>query len=254
MFIIRPNFKIKLKNLMWFSIETASKIHDWANVVLIGALAVGVVSTLLVVWMGNIKEGYLRRDIYSAGVESAKAIENAAKANERAAEAELAAAEANKKAEEERLARVKIEEKLAPRYISKDQFNTIVSQMSKWAELPDTTIKQDAAVFSIISNFESVSLADQLATALKTAGWNINRNLVTFGKSYSISGIGILTSSNPRGVAVSEALSNALNSEGILTFIISDKRNGCEEMDMEPSKINSNPFCSQISIMIGDHP
>ena len=237
----------KRRKGMWFSFEVASRIYDWANVFLIGALAVGVVATVLVVWMGNVKEAYLRRDIAFAGSESANA-------HERAAKAEQAAAEANKKAEEERLARVKIEEKLSPRRLSKEQFNTIVSQMTKWSKLPGTDIKQDAAVFSVSSNFESTSLADQIAAVLKTAGWNINRYPVTYGKSYSLSGIGILTSSNPLGIAVGEALLRALNSERFFTFIIPEKRSGCEEQNMEASKIKTNPWCSQISVIIGDHP
>lgn len=232
---------------MSLTFDTASIIYDWANTFLIGALVVGVVATGLVVWMGNIKESYLRRDISSAGKESARAHESAAKA-------EQAAAEANEKAEKERLARVKIEEKLAPRGFSKEQFRTIASQMSEWATLPGTEIKQDAAVFSVSNSFESASLADQIAAVLKEAGWNINRFPVNYGKSYSISGIGILTSSNPRGIAVGEALSKSLMSERIFTFIIPEKRSGCEEQNMDAFKIRTNAWCSQISIIVGDHP
>ena len=232
---------------MWPSRETASLVYDIANWGLILGLIIGVVATVFIVWMGNVKEGYLRRDLASAGTESANA-------HERAAKAEQAAAEANRIAEGERLARVKIEEKLAPRRFSNDQLRTIASNMSKWAKLPGTDIRQSAAVFSISSSFESASLADQIAVALKTAGWDINRFPVTFGKSYSVSGIGILTSSNARGIAVGEALSKTLNSERMFTFIIPEKRYGCEEMNMEASRIEADPACSQISVFVGDHP
>jgi len=74
---------------MWFSLETASRLYDAANIFLIIALVVGAVSTVLVVWMGNVKEEYLRRDIASAQEEAAKADERAATAHERAAKSEL---------------------------------------------------------------------------------------------------------------------------------------------------------------------
>lgn len=70
-------------------------------------VVIGVVSTVLLVWMGNVKEEYLKKDV-------AEAQAGAAKANERAAEA-------NRIAEEERLARVLIEESLSPRRLTEAQ-------------------------------------------------------------------------------------------------------------------------------------
>jgi hypothetical protein len=43
---------------MWPSEEWASRLFDWANIGIICSLAVGVVSTVLLVWMGNVKEAY----------------------------------------------------------------------------------------------------------------------------------------------------------------------------------------------------
>jgi hypothetical protein len=43
---------------MWPSLPTANHIADWANIFFIGSLVVGVVSTVLIVWMANVKEGY----------------------------------------------------------------------------------------------------------------------------------------------------------------------------------------------------
>lgn len=81
---------------MWLSLEVASKLYHWANIGLIASLVGGVVSTVFVVWMGNIKEDYLNRDLSAARerstvlegqiVESQKSI---AEANARAAEANL---------------------------------------------------------------------------------------------------------------------------------------------------------------------
>ena len=60
---------------MWPSLETASWLYDWSNIFLIGALVIGAVSTVLVVWMGNVKEEYLRRDLGQAS--NAAAVANA---------------------------------------------------------------------------------------------------------------------------------------------------------------------------------
>ncbi len=232
---------------MLLSYETAASVYNWANVFLIGALLVGFVATALVVKMGNIKEAYLKRDIATANAESARA-------HERAAQAEERTAEANKKAEEERLARVKIEEKLAPRRLTQEQQSSISEHMSSWAKLPGTKIRQSVAVFPSSPSFESAVLADQIAAVLERAGWDMNRNAVTFGMSFSVAGVGILTSSNPRSIAVAEALAEALNSERIYTFIFREQRHGCEEMNLPKDKIDTDPACSQISVFVGDHP
>lgn len=62
---------------MWPSEEWASKLSDWANIGLIASLIAGVISTVLLVWMGNVKETYLKREL---GATSARAAEADAKA------------------------------------------------------------------------------------------------------------------------------------------------------------------------------
>jgi hypothetical protein len=60
---------------MWPSEEVASRLYDWANFGLIVGLVVGIVSTVLLVWMGNAKESYLRTHIAGAGKAAAQANE-----------------------------------------------------------------------------------------------------------------------------------------------------------------------------------
>lgn len=225
---------------MWPSFETAVWLYDKANIFLIGALVVGAIATVLVVWMGNVKEEYLRRDL--------------ADTNARAEEAKAQAAEANEKAESERLARVKIEEKLKPRRLTPEQQSSITKHMLAWAKLPGTEIAQSIAVFATSTTFESSRLADQIAASLASAGWNINRNSVTFGMSLTVGGVGLLTSNNPRSIAVAGALAKALNEERIDAFVVPTKRSGCEEQKMSPERIATDPFCSQVSVLVGDHP
>src|SRR6266478_4464256 len=62
---------------MWPSEDWASKLSDWANIGLIASLIAGVISTVRLVWMGNVKETYLKREL---GATSARAAEADAKA------------------------------------------------------------------------------------------------------------------------------------------------------------------------------
>lgn len=87
-----------VRKRMWPSFETAVRLYDVANVSLIGALAIGVIATVIVVWMGNVKEEYLRRDLSDTNARAEEAKAASAEANARAAEA-------NRIAEGERLAR-----------------------------------------------------------------------------------------------------------------------------------------------------
>ena len=66
---------------MWPSQELASRLYNLANLVLIAGLVLGIVSTVLVVWMGNVKEAY-------AQAEGARLNESTALAHERTAKLE----------------------------------------------------------------------------------------------------------------------------------------------------------------------
>ena len=74
------------------------------------------------------------------------------------------------------------------------------------------------------------------------------------GRSFSLAGVGMLTSSNPRGIDVANALAEALIGENISAFILPAKRRGCEEMERSAEQIAADPWCSQISVFVGDHP
>ncbi len=58
---------------MWPSLETAVWLYDKANIFLIAALAFGVATTGLVVWMGHVKEEYLRRDLAATNARAEEA-------------------------------------------------------------------------------------------------------------------------------------------------------------------------------------
>jgi hypothetical protein len=107
---------------MWPSLETASRVSDVANVVLVCSLVVGVVATALIVWMGNVKEGYWDAD-------RQRSRERVAGLESGVADANARAAEANRIAESERLARIKIEAGLASRHLTQEQHSKLVAAL-----------------------------------------------------------------------------------------------------------------------------
>jgi uncharacterized membrane protein len=173
--------------------DIASCVYNWANIGLIVGLAIGIISTILIVWMGNIKEQYLRRDV--------------ANANQRAAEA-------NEKAEKERLARMQIEEKLAPRFISQSHRDALIERLKQFAGIgidiyvyPGGT--PDAEPFSL-----------QISSMLIEAGWQVGlSNVVT--SRFSVRGIFIIIKDKTDNISVNAAnlLADALISERIATQI-----------------------------------
>ena len=60
---------------MWPSEDLASRLYDLANWGLVIGLVIGVVSTAVVVWMGNVKEAYLRRQVATLNQSAASAKE-----------------------------------------------------------------------------------------------------------------------------------------------------------------------------------
>jgi hypothetical protein len=233
---------------MWpfsdMSLEAASWWSDAANLVLVGSLVAGVLSTFAIVRLGNVKEHHwdtAREDarirVAALDAETEKAKAASAEANARALEAQVA-----------------LEQFKAPRSMSPEQRQRLVRSMSKWKRLPDSGQMQSVAVFAVDSSFESHALADQIADALGPSGadFSINRYPVMYGQSFSVAGVGILKGPSVRGNEVANDLVRALNSIGILTFVVPEKRMSHEEPD--PSKDNSEPYLSSLSIMVGEKP
>ena len=73
---------------MWPSEKLASTLYDVANWGLIVGLVIGVVSTALLVWMGNVKEWYLKKNLATINGHVATLQTEAALQQERAAKAE----------------------------------------------------------------------------------------------------------------------------------------------------------------------
>jgi hypothetical protein len=97
---------------IWPSREWSEWLYDSANIALIVALVIGAFATVMIVWMGNKKEEYLKKDV---------------------AAAQLRGDEAIAKSESDRLERVKIEQEmlkqLRPRGFTKEQYDAFVSSI-----------------------------------------------------------------------------------------------------------------------------
>jgi len=160
-------------------------------------------------------------------------------ANERAARAEQNAAEANRIAEAERLARVKIEERLAGWKLNPE---AQIRLMEKLKAYPNTPF--DLAVNPVEARF-----MENLDAILFLAGWKrgepksvssksgiLELSLLIDGKAAMTTGVGrieihIAPRSWERFKPAAEALSKALNAEGISAICIAF-------LDTDPSEIH----------------
>jgi hypothetical protein len=86
-------------------------------------------------------------------------------ANERAARAEEGAADANRLAEQERLARIKIEERMAWRRVSPKQHQTFVEALRPY--------KGSIVELEKFGDLEASVFADDILRVLSDSGWNV---------------------------------------------------------------------------------
>ena len=174
------------------SLETISSVHNWAWFFLISSLVIGVVSSILIYWSANKKEEYLKCRVTNA---------------------EQRAAEANKKAEEERLGRVKIEEKLAPRYLEPAQQEDLSDKLKQFAGTAiDIFLYPEGAP-------DIIPLKNQIVRTLQSAGWNA-RFWTVIASGQEVSGIIILTQTETDKTveAAAKTLIDGLNSGGIFAW------------------------------------
>jgi hypothetical protein len=123
---------------MWPSLAAANSIADTANWFFIGSLVAGVVSTVLIVWMAGVKETYWEKD----RTESAERI-----------------AQLNNDTEHLKSENLRLQTQLAPRSLSKEQFDEIQTLKGKISEVN----------LAVEDNLESSMFAALLAAALQKA-------------------------------------------------------------------------------------
>jgi hypothetical protein len=124
---------------MWPPLPTANHIADVANWFFIGSLVIGVVSTILIVWMSGVKEAYWEKD----RAESAERI-----------------AQLNNDTERLKSDNLRLQTQLAPRSLSKEQFDEIQTLKGRIA----------AVNIAVEDDVECSLFAAMLGVAIQHAG------------------------------------------------------------------------------------
>lgn len=186
-------------------------LHGWEHVMLLSLIFAGIAavivafSTIMVVKLQRL-EAKAAEEIFlqykeDAGKEIAAAAVKAAEANARAAEA-------NKIAEGERLARVKIEEKLAPRSITQKQIDGLSKRLKPYSGIAIDILQIGES--PEITNFRSL-----IENPLRAAGLNIFSSTAVGSGSFTGLSVGVLIDANDSDKAAASALLSALNAEGV---------------------------------------
>ena len=139
---------------MWPSESTATLIFNVASLVFVGSLAVGVVATVAVIWMGNVKEEYWESDRRTSKEKIAELDTQAEQLRKDTAEANAQAAKAQ----------LELATFRAPRRIEPMQASNISSQIRRFSG-----IEFDTA--SAGNDPEQADFLWLLETALLDAGW-----------------------------------------------------------------------------------
>jgi hypothetical protein len=176
-------------NTMWPSLVTASWLYNLANWFLIGALVVGAASTVLIVWMGNVKEGYVNHDLVTMR-------EHAAKAEKEAAGAQLA-----------------LEKFKAPRSLDESQVESIREGVSGFAG-------QQFTINTYWNEKEPADFAKRVGDAILLAGWSYIRPTGFLIGVVSGVGIQISADSSERQKDAADALNSSLAKVGVQNKII----------------------------------
>ena len=140
--------------LLFASLESASSWYNVASVFFLISLAVGAVTALIIFLAGNDKEIYLKNALAATS-------ERTAKAEQKAAEADLA--------------RLKLEEKLAPRSLSQSQIDVLRDKLKQF-----TGISVLMHVYGDVSP-DIIPLSAQIRSALNSAGWQTSWGSVLGG-------------------------------------------------------------------------
>jgi hypothetical protein len=138
---------------MWPSEELANRLYDIANIGLVVGLVIGIVSTVGLVWTGNVKERYLRTQLADTQKETAQALREAEKLRSESQPRRLTG-------------------------VQKDKLRALLA-----AGQPD-----HITVVSRVMDSESLDFADDLAAVLREANWDVARikNLQTFRRGVSL--------------------------------------------------------------------
>jgi hypothetical protein len=199
----------KYMSIFSLSQTSADSVFGYSNVALIVGAALVFLGTIGVIWSSGIRERYANERISKNEAETAIAKANAAKAEENAAAAnertEVLREEnlaTQRELERERLERVRLEAKIAPRRLSQEQRSTLVNELKSGPQ--PITIE-----FTRLGDLEASMYADAILTALGSAGVKgvVNNVGVQAPPRY---GVHILVNSkSPKAMTIKDAFEKA---------------------------------------------
>jgi hypothetical protein len=149
-----------------FSRSAASLIFEIANFALVGSLAIGVVATVFIIWMGRYKEEYQALDVASANASAELAKASGAKAAEKAAGLEVQAKELQLDVERERTARIELERKYGPRVLRPDEQTRLAAALREQHVTRVLILRVD--------EMEAAVAADNIKQAMEAAGVKVD--------------------------------------------------------------------------------
>jgi len=189
---------------MWPSLQTADWLFSASNIALIFGLALTALATIGAIWMANVREQYLKRELSKANERIASLQKDTVELGAKTAEANARAAEATLE-----LARLK-----APRTLNADQQARMVEKLKQYTGREYS--------FNVFPDPEPIALMRTIDNLLKTAGWvripSQVGDIVTEGAGHATDTglqIGIKPTSDDEVRNLAVLLASIFTSEGI---------------------------------------
>ena len=163
---------------MWPPLTVATRVFDVSSVIFVLSLVIGLIATISIVWMGNVKEHHWDEQRQQsqekiAGLEAETAKANAAlaiahadiaKANSEIADAKLRAAALEQETAEARLEQERLKGQLAWRRLTREQHDTIVAEIRLHATTGELNVDYP------LGDTEAATFANEIVSTLKDAG------------------------------------------------------------------------------------
>jgi hypothetical protein len=227
------------------SLESSASLWDGISFWLIGVGAILAFVGTVAGWRARTLGRELAIEKTAIAARDKDASDRAiADANARAEEAKRAAAEANVKAEHEKLERLKLEQKIAPRRVSKDQQSSIGEALKPYRP------SGHVLVFVSKEDVEIVLFAKELAVAMEGAGWSVRMAVKKYHNRIPVGvSVEMLKNISDKDIVVASALATVLRRSGIDDVYGPSVLDDAQGFDSQHS---GNDLLAPIQVMIGE--
>ncbi|HEX5425532.1 MAG TPA: hypothetical protein VFW94_18420 [Candidatus Acidoferrales bacterium] len=234
-------------------LETWKAVADWSTIVLIALTVVSGSAALMLGRRINDNQQarlqQLDKGLTDAKTELRKQETRAAEAEARVeglrlnvAEAQKEAAKSNETAEKEKLARLELEARLAPRSLTPVQMNELTKSLSPFGG-------QTVGIFIFGTSAEVVGITEQISEVLTRAKWTVHFGTAAAGAARGI----LIGTDSPPSSSTGEAvlaLSNALKSVGLSCSVYP-----ITQMPLPGAIMNTNMNMKEpIRVFVGNKP